>query len=225
MRLLGEAAGLDAAQLALVDHVVDPGEQLALPEDRRVDGGVHLVVGADPGVVLEEDVALVDADVHRAVLERPFDDQVGAAAEEEVAGAEADPRPVLGLDRRVEVVAVDDDLAAGDAADRFLVVPVDVPELRAQDLVGDRVEVGVGLGVELERGVDDQLLGRHVAVGEACGAAGPLVGQRRGDRAVNRSRHVSPPSRSSGCRRARRPGRGPVAGRRWCQGSRAAPGR
>ena len=130
VRLLDEAARLDAAELALVDHVVDPGEQPALPEDRRVDRGVHLVVRPDPGVVLEEDVALADPDVHRAVLQRPLDDDVGAAAEEQVARAEADARPVLGLDRGVEVEPVDHDLAAGDAADGLLVIPVDVPELR-----------------------------------------------------------------------------------------------
>jgi hypothetical protein len=111
------------------------------------------------------------------MLERPLDAEVGAAGEEEVAGPEDDALAALGLDRAVEVVAVDDDQRAGGAADRLLVVPVEVPELRAQNLVGDRVEVLVGLGVELQRGVDDELVRRQVAVLEAVGAARRLVGE------------------------------------------------
>ena len=51
-----EAARLRSAQLALVDAVVDPGEEPALPEHGREDGRVLLVVGAHPRVVLDEDV-------------------------------------------------------------------------------------------------------------------------------------------------------------------------
>ena len=74
-----EAARLRAAQLALVHAVVDPGEEPAVPEDRREYRRVLLVVGAHPGIVLDEDVALADAGVRRAVLQRPLDDHVRAA--------------------------------------------------------------------------------------------------------------------------------------------------
>jgi hypothetical protein len=169
--LLDEPAGLDAADLLLVDAVVDPAEQPAVDEDRRIHGRVHLVVGADPRVALGEHVAGVDPDVARAVLERPLDDEVGAAGEEQDAGAEHDALAVLGLDRDAEVVGVDGHPGTGDPADRVHVVLVDRPQPRADHLVGDRVNVQVGGAVQLEATLDRQRFPRDIPLDQGFPAA------------------------------------------------------
>jgi hypothetical protein len=118
------------------------------------------VVGTDPRVVLQEDVAVADTDVRGAVLQCPLHDEIRAPCEEDRVRPEHRAVASPGEHRRVEVVTLDDDVGTRDVAQGLAVVDVEVPELRAQHLVGDRVDDLGPLVVEAEAGVDRELGGR-----------------------------------------------------------------
>ena len=140
-RRRAEAARRDAADVVLVQAVGHPAEQLALPEDRAQQHHVHLVRGADPRVVGEEHVAVADAGVVAAVLERPLHLRVGDAGHVLHVRPEIDELGVLGEDRGIEVERVHRHRRARQALDRRAVLLVHVPQRVAHDLEGDRVDV------------------------------------------------------------------------------------
>ena len=177
----GPAAGVDAADVADVQRVEDPAEELAVPEHRRVEGRVGLLGGADVRVVLQEDVAVADARRRAAVLQRPLHDQVGERGEELDRRADDDDVALLRADRRRVVARVDDGRRPGDALDDVAVLQVLVPEARAQHLIGDRIDVEVRLAVQLQRRIDAQRRDGDVR-------AAPAVPRVRLDRAPRRLR-------------------------------------
>ena len=147
-RRRAEAARRDAADVVLVQAVGDPAEQLALPEHRAEQHHVHLVRGADPGVVGEEHVAVADAGVVAAVLQRPLHLRVGDAGHVLHVGPEIDELRVLGEDRRVEVERVHRHRRARQALDGGAVLLVHVPQRVPHDLEGDRVDAVLRLLVQ-----------------------------------------------------------------------------
>ena len=165
-----EAPRRDAADVVLMQAVGDPAEELALPEHRADHHHVHLVRGADPGVVGEEHVALADAGIVAAVLQDPLHLRVGDARHVLHVGAEIDELGVLGEDRGVEVERVDRHRRARDALDRGAVLLVDVPEVVADHLVGDGIDLGLPVPVQGELVGDAELARRHVGLGHAVEA-------------------------------------------------------
>ena len=145
LRFGAEAARLAAADVHAVRGVEEPAEQLAVPEERLVGRDVQLVGGGDVGVVEYVDVSRRDARIRVPVRERVSHAQVSLADEALQRRPAQDRAPVFGQHRRVVVERVANDARAADAADRVIVLKVDVPEPPAQDLVGDRVDVGVVL--------------------------------------------------------------------------------
>ena len=68
------------------------------------------------------------------------------------AGAEVEELGVLGEDAGLEVADLDRDLGDGEVLDLAHVLGVGVPEAVADDLVGDRVDLGLGLAVRVRFG-------------------------------------------------------------------------
>ena len=144
-----EGAGDGAADVVLVGDVGDPAEHLAVDEDRAHQADVGLVRGADDRVVAEPHVAV--ADPFAAVFEDVAGHHVEHPRHVLQAGAEVEELGVLGEDAGLEVADLDRDLGDGEVLDLAHVLGVGVPEPVADDLVGDRVDVGLGLAVESVR--------------------------------------------------------------------------
>ena len=159
-----EAAGRDAADIVLVQAVGHPAEQLALVEHRADQHHVLLMRGADPGIVGEEHVAVADAGIVAAVLEDPLHLRVGDARHVLHVGPEIDELGILGEDRGVEVERVHRHGRARDALDGGAVLLVHVPQIVADDLERDRIEIVGRVAMELELGRDREALRRHIRV-------------------------------------------------------------
>ena len=157
-----EGAGDGAADVVHVGGVDDPAEQLALDEDRAEEVDVGLVGGPDPGVVAHPHVAL--GDVFAVFFHHVGDHVIHPAGEVLDAEAEEEELTVLGADRRLVVAAFEHDRRDREVLDRLEVLLVQVPEVVADDLEGDRVGDDFGVGVELQPRRDLALGGRDVGV-------------------------------------------------------------
>ena len=167
VRLRAEAPRRAATDVREVQEVRDPAEELALPEDRAQHRRVLLMGRPHPGIVGEEHVTIANTGVLGAVLERPLDVEVEHSRVELEVWPEVDELAVLGEDRRVEVMGEDRNRRARHLDDRRAMLLVDVPEVVADHLVGDRVDVRRGRTVQLEARRDPQLWPRDVRLGDA----------------------------------------------------------
>jgi hypothetical protein len=143
-----EAAGRDAADVVLVQAVRHPAEELALVEHRAEQHHVHLVRGADPGIVGEEHVAVADAGVVAAVLERPLHLSVGDAGHVLHVRAEIDKLGILGEDRGVQVERVHRHRRPREALDGRAVLLVHVPQRVPDHFERDRIDALLGFPVK-----------------------------------------------------------------------------
>ncbi len=158
-----EAARGDAADVVLVQAVRHPAEQLALPEHRAEQHHVHLVRGADPRVVGEEHVAVADAGIVAAVLERPLHLRVGDPGHVLHVRPEIDELRVLREDRRVEIERVHRHRRARQALDGGAVLLVHVPQRVAHDLEGHGVDVFLRFFMKTQLLRDRKRLRRDIA--------------------------------------------------------------
>ncbi len=171
-----EGAGDGAADVVLVGDVGDPAEDFAVDEDRAHEADVGLVGGADDRVVAEPHVAVDDP--FAAVFEDVAGHHVEHSRHVLQARPEVEELGVLGHDAGLEIADLDRDLGDGEVLDLAHVLGVGVPEPVAHDLVGDRVDLGLGLGVELQ-------VRRHLdRAGRVEGVVGPVPELRRPDRAA-----------------------------------------
>ncbi len=162
-----EAAGRDAADVVLVQAVRDPAEELAFPEHRAQQHHVLLVRRADPRVVRQEHVAVADAGVVAAVLQRPLDLRVRHAGHVLHVRAEIDELGVLGQQGRIEIERVHGDRRTREALDGRAVLLVDLPQVVADHLVGDRIDVAIPFAVQLQLRRDAQLFRGDIRIVDA----------------------------------------------------------
>src|SRR6267378_2763744 len=118
--------------------------------------------GADAGVVGEEHVAVADAGVVAAVLERPLDLRVGDAGHVLHVRAEINELRVFRQDRGIEVERVHRHRRARQPLDRSAVLLVHVPQRMPHDFEGDRVEVFSRLLMQFQLGRNTQARRRDV---------------------------------------------------------------
>src|SRR5271155_3997699 len=142
--------------------VGNPAEQLALPEYRADEHDILLVRRADPGVVGEEHVAIVNAWIATAEFQHPLNLRVGHAGHVLHVGPEVYELGVFGEDRGVEVEGIHGNRRAGDALDGRAVLFVDVPERMAHDLVSYRVDAPCDAAVQPKLRRNRQRLRWHV---------------------------------------------------------------
>ena len=124
-----------------MQRVADPAEQLSFPEHWRNQCDIGLMRRADPWVIGEKDITILNARIVRAIFHCPFDRRASGRGQILEKRTEEDEVTIFIHQRGIEVMTIGATRRAGNAHDGVAVLDVDVPHRMAHDFIRHRINL------------------------------------------------------------------------------------